>query len=202
MKNLKQITLLFLSILALTACENEPLDGDFSNNAGETGGGGGSVNSTDLIGDWEIVSFEATTANEIDMMGQVFSSGFEVEGVEMDYIVTFTESTFEANGNYNMELTILMDGQPTQTMSQTYTDVTGSGTYTTDGNTMTTDGTFFDFSFEGVDMSEFGGSQTAEYSFSNGGQTLTMTQDTQEVETANGAETVTIVNSITVLNRL
>ncbi|RSK38225.1 hypothetical protein [Mangrovimonas spongiae] len=202
MKNFKKITLLFVSLLALSACDNEPLDGDFGNNTGETGGGGGSANPADLIGDWEIVSFEATTANEIDMMGQVFSTGFEVEGVEMDYIVTFTESTFETNGNYNMELTVLMDGQPTQTMSQTYTDVTGFGTYTTDGNTMTTDGTFFDFNFDGVDMSEFGGPQTAQYSFSNGGQTLTMTQDTQEVETNNGAETITIVNSTTVLNRL
>ncbi len=192
---LKPITLLAFSIFVITfiSCDNEPLDSGLTER---------NDNTNAFIGDWEIVTFETETATEITFMGQTTTSDTEIDGLDMDYIVTFTENTFTTAGDYSMHLILTLNGMEMQNLIQSYNNVSGSGYYSTDGNILTTDGSFFEFEFQGVDTSEYSGPQTIQFAFSNGGQTLTTLQQQEISENQGGIETTTIVNSITVLNKL
>ena len=200
---LKSFTILSFSIffITFTACDNEPIDSGIinqSNNSNNTGGG----DNSSFVGDWETISFETQTTTNMTFMGETSISNNEIVGVDMDYIVSFTESAFVTSGNYSMHLITLFNGVEMQNVTETYPDVSGSGTYTTNGNTLTTDGAFFEFDFEGVDTSEYSEGQSIQFTFSNGGQTLKMVQYEEVTINQSGAETTTIINSVTIMNRL
>ena len=194
---LKSLTVLLLSIFFITfvSCDNEPLDDGLNGN-------NNNVNNNLFIGDWEIITFETETATEITFMNQTTLSDTEIVGFDMDYVVTFTENTFLTAGDYSMRLILTLNGMEMQNADQTYNNVSGSGSYSTNGNILTTDGSFFEFEFQGVDTSEYSGPQTIQFAFSNGGQTLTTIQQQEISENQGGIETTTIVNSVTVLNKL
>ncbi|OBX21114.1 MULTISPECIES: hypothetical protein [Bizionia] len=196
---LKSFTLLSLSIffITFTACDNEPLDRGLN-----TLNSSNNTNSSSFIGDWEIVSFETETDTEITFMGETNTSNNDIVGLDMNYIVSFTENTFETAGDYSMHLITSFNGSVLQEQTETYSNVSGSGTYTVSGNTLTTDGAFFEFEFQDVDMSDYAGEQTVQYAFSNGGQTLTIIQTQEISEDQGGIESTTLVYSVTIMNKL
>lgn len=210
---MKKSFLLFLSLfILLTAftCENEPLEGEYetldfsntgSNTPGGNSGGESSSNSEDLIGTWDLVSLDLDMTSSFDPGTGMMVTGLNVESTEVDYQVTFTETNFNTEGSYSYTTQIETAGMVIND-SYTMQNVTGTGQYTTNGNQITTQGSFFQFIFEGMDDSLFDDEQTATYEISDNGQTLTFLQDETTVNTDSGYEVVVDVLSTSVWQKV
>lgn len=193
---MKKLSFLFCLFVLLTAftCENESLDEElvnqqFDNNDDIDDTDDGEVN-TSLLGDWELVEFGADISTESEVSGMVFNSEFVSEATDSNYILTFEESTYTVSGDYELTTTSTFNGE-TSTYTDSYTNVNGSGTYSTNGNMMTVDGSFVEFEFEGMPQDVAQGEQTGEFELSDDGQTLTFFQDIVQVENQPGV-TVTV----------
>lgn len=190
---MKKFTYLFCLFILCSAftCENEPLDGDFvleDNNPDNQANGS-------LVGTWTLVSMEADIATSTVFQGIDFSVAFTAEVTDSDYTLVFAEDSYTVSGDYEMTITSTFDGV-TETYTDSYTNVTGGGNYSTNGNVMTVDGQFFEFDFEGAPTDVASGEQTAEFQLSNNGQTLTFFQDETITENEAGFEaTVTTVST-------
>lgn len=211
MKKLLAAFCLF-SLLTAFTCENEPLD--FEEEVSETNNPGntddpdntGTPDETDpnlLLGDWQLVEFSADLNTSTEFMGQTVSSDVQISSTTVNYNLNFTETNFTTNGSYSYETEITANGIEVPQETYTLTDVSGSGSYTTDGNEITIDGSFFEFSFDGMDFDELTGPQTVMFQFSNNGQTLTFTQNetTTDTQASTGATVTTTQVSTSVWTR-
>lgn len=198
MKKLLAAFCLF-SLLTAFTCENEPLDFDVESS--DTGGNG--QTDASLLGDWQLVEFDVELNTATDFMGQSISSDVEIFSTTVDYTVNFTETNFTTNGSYSYEAEITANGINVPQDPYTLTDVSGNGTYTTQGNEITIDGSFFEFSFDGMDFDELTGPQTVMFEISNNGQTLTFTQNETitDTEPSTGATITTTQVSTSVWTR-
>ncbi|MFC0603471.1 hypothetical protein [Winogradskyella pulchriflava] len=194
MKKFLGLLSLFALLTAFT-CENEPLDTDLSNASTTT--------NLDLVGAWDLQEFSVTLNSSTSFEGQTFSSDIDIASTEVDYVVEFTQSSFVTNGSYSYSTNVVFDGETISSEPQSLENVTGNGTYSTSGDEMTVDGSFFEFEFDGMDNSVLQGEQTANFEISNDGQTLTFTQIETVTETdgMTGTEIVNSVNSISVWSR-
>jgi hypothetical protein len=192
MKKLSVLLCLFTLFFAFT-CENEPLD--FDAETAET--------ETDLLGDWDLVEFDVQVSTSTDFQGQVISSDIDVYSTTVAYTVNFTGSNFTTNGSYSYVADIVANGMVVEGEPYTLEDVSGSGTYSVNGNEITIDGSFFEFTFEGMDFAELDGEQTAMFQITDNGQTLIFTQDdtTTETDTATGLTTTSTQVSSSVWTR-
>lgn len=184
-KSLLPFLSLFILLSAFT-CENEPLDYD-QESIDSINNSNNSSNNADLVGTWDLVSLDLDMTSSFDPGTGMMITDLIVESTEVDYQVTFTATNFNTEGWYSYNTQIETAGMIIND-SYTMEDVTGSGTYTTDGNQMTTQGSFFEFTFEGMDDSLFDDEQTGTYEISADGQTLTFTQDETTVNTDAGYE--------------
>lgn len=194
MKKFLGLLSLFTLLTAFT-CENEPLDTDLSNASTTT--------NLDLVGAWDLQEFSVTLNSSTSFEGQTFSSDIDIASTEVDYVVEFTQSSFVTNGSYSYSTNVVFDGETISSEPQSLENVTGNGTYSTSGDEMTVDGSFFEFEFDGMDNSVLQGEQTANFEISNDGQTLTFTQieTVTETDSMTGTEIVNSVNSISVWSR-
>lgn len=194
MKKFLGLLSLFALLTAFT-CENEPLDTDLSNASTTT--------NLDLVGAWDLQEFSVTLNSSTSFEGQTFSSDIDIASTEVDYVVEFTQSSFVTNGSYSYSTNVVFDGETISSEPQSLENVTGNGTYSTSGDEMTVDGSFFEFEFDGMDNSVLQGEQTANFEISNDGQTLTFTQieTVTETDSMTGTEIVNSVNSISVWSR-
>ena len=185
-KSLLPFLSLFILLTAFT-CENESLDYDqeainsLNNNNSNT-------NNANLIGTWDLISFDVDMVSSINLPTGITITDIIVSSTSTDYQVTFTNSEFTTTGSYSYDTFIESVGISQQD-NLTVSNVSGSGTYTTDGNQITTEGAFFDLTFEGADMSAFEDNQTSNYSISADGQTLTFSQNQTTLQSNNGFET-------------
>lgn len=184
-KSLLPFLSLFILLSAFT-CENEPLDYD-QESIDSINNSNNSSNNADLVGTWDLVSLDLDMTSSFDPGTGMMITDLIVESTEVDYQLTFTATNFNTEGWYSYNTQIETAGMIIND-SYTMEDVTGSGTYTTDGNQMTTQGSFFEFTFEGMDDSLFDDEQTGTYEISADGQTLTFTQDETTVNTDAGYE--------------
>jgi hypothetical protein len=193
---MKKLSFLFSLFVLLTAftCENEPLEGDFINEEI-------SNDNPSLIGTWTLVDFSADINSVSSFGGIDFVLDFSTQAVSADYELTFTASNYTVFGDYELASSTTFDGETT-TYTDSYTDVSGAGVYSTQGNLMTVDGSFFEFDLEGAPMEVAQGEQTAQFELSADGQTLTFSQD--EVQTLNeaGSQTTTSTVSISVWQKV
>ena len=184
MKKLLALFCLF-SLLTAFTCENEPLEDDFDTSFENT--------DDDLLGDWILVEFSSSISTVTDFAGQVIESDIDIESTTVDYTLNFTENNFTTNGSYSYVTDIVANGFEVTGEPYTLENVSGSGSYSTNGNEMTVDGSFFEFEFDDMfDTAVFEGEQTAPYQISDDGQTLTFTQS--EITTQTDAATGTIIS--------
>lgn len=170
MKKLLSLFCLFALLTAFT-CEDEPLDDGI-----DTGSNNGDTNVA-LIGSWDLTDFDVTLVTSTDIDGQSISSDIDIQSTEENYVLTFTESNFTTNGSYTYDSNVVVNGVTMSSEPYTLENVSGSGTYSTSGNVMTIDGSFFEFEFEGMDETSLQGEQTTTFSISADGQTLTFSQN-------------------------
>lgn len=189
----------FLTLLTAFSCDNEPVDDGLS-----SGSNNNNNNSGDLVGVWDLVEFDITMTTETNFAGQEISSDIEVFSTATDYTVEFTESSFLTNGNYTYNANVVINGITATDDSFTLDNVTGNGSYSTSGEEMTIDGSFFEFDFQGMDSSVLEGEQTLTYAITDNGNTLTFTQNetTTESDAATGIEVTNTTNSTSVWTRV
>lgn len=187
-KSLLPFLSLFILLSAFT-CENEPLEGNFeaTNIPNNESNNNNSNGDASLIGTWDLVSLDLDMTSSFDPGTGMVITDLIVESTEVDYQVTFTETNFNTEGGYSYNTQIETAGM---VLNDSYSidDVSGSGTYYTEGNQITTQGSFFEFTFEGMDDSIFEDEQTGTYQISADGQTLTFSHDQTTVSTDAGYE--------------
>ncbi|WP_299885633.1 hypothetical protein [uncultured Lacinutrix sp.] len=183
MKKYSKLSVLFLSlfVLVLSSCENEALEGFDSND--------GNPFTNSLIGTWTLDDFTSSVNTSTVVNGMPIESDIAINGFNPNYNITFAQNTFSTSGDYEYSVDIDITGQPTMSNNYSLDNVSGAGVYSTNGNQMTVDGSFFEFNFQGVDSSIFEGEQTVTFVISNNGQTLTFSQNETQTNNTGGVST-------------
>ena len=141
---------------------------------------------------WKAVEFESEVEITTNASTTNFSYGFE--GKNMDYVVTFDENTYSTEGSYDFETEFTSNGEVISNDTQAYTDVMGSGTYSTSNDTISFTGNFFKLEFNGQNLGLLQNTSTAKYEIS--GNQLIMTQN-DVVEASQGS----LTNTSTITSR-
>ena len=148
-----------------------------------------------LQGTWKAISFEAEIEAEYIYNGESSTMKTVVEGSDLDYEVTFDESTFSTNGEYTVTYTLTLDGEEFPPATHTATDVNGDGTYMVEGDTLTIDGVLYELEFNGIDYNAVDGVQSAEYTFNENGELVVIQSAVIETDQANVSGSATIVSN-------
>ena len=187
---IKLTKLLFLLslVIFLGSCDND--DDDSTGSA------------ADLIGTWIATSFEYETSSSTSGSGIPDSEVMtEANGSNLNYELTFTQSNYTTSGSYDMTITATQDGNVVADTTQSYTNVTGAGTYSVMGDQITVGGSFFDFDVDGIDLSAFTiGDQTATYKITSDDK-LEVTQDAEISSTVQGITSTSTIRSKSVWER-
>jgi len=183
MYKLTNLALAMLMMLLLAACGNDD----------ETTPGDG------LEDTWTVISFDADIESTTMVQGQTIVSDVDIVGVNMAYDLTLDGSGFTTAGDYEMTVTSNVAGT-TQTSTDGYSDVTGSGTYTNDESTITINGSFFELEWNGIDLTATQGEQTANYEI-NADDQLVISQNDVVTSNTGGATVTTSVVSTSVWER-
>jgi hypothetical protein len=196
---MRKLGLLLSCFIVLSAftCDNEPLEGDFEDGTLIT-------NPTQsILGEWTLVNFEVAISSATELEGTTVETNLAIDSFDPDYDLVFTANTFTTNGSYSYNTSITIGDQAPINDSYTIEDVNGSGTYTTSGNEMTIQGSFFDFTFEGIDDSFLDTEdQTATFTLSADGNTLTFSQNETEVNNQGGTSVSTTTVSTSIWSRV
>ena len=142
-----------------------------------------------IIGTWKAVSFTADVASTAEVFGTATTTTSSIEGSNFDYEVTFDDTKFMTNGSYDISYSISVNGADFPVPDQEVRDISGDGTYSVDGNTMTINGAFYEFEANGIDYSALDEGQTVEYEINGNGE-LIITQD-EEIKVNQGGVTST-----------
>ena len=156
------------------------------------------MDSSELVGVWEAQSFDFSLESSTEFNGMTFSTSASGEGTSIDYVLTLTENEFMTSGEYTYDVNVVTNGQSAES-SISLTDVSGDGTYTTLDDVITTNGAFFEFEFEGQDLSGLQGETSA--TFSLNGNTLTFTQNETISTEDQGVITTSVVQSTSTWTR-
>ena len=184
---MKKISFLLCLFVAFTIfnCQNETLDEDLLDITNPSTPGSPSGSTEGLVGEWELVSFTSTVNTLSNAAGTEIESNVDIESTTTDYTMIFEASTFSAAGSYEYNTDLTVAGT-NMTDSYLLEDVTGSGSYTTNGNTMTVDGAFYEFTYEGVEQPDLDADQTVQFEITNNGETLTFTESSTETQELSG----------------
>jgi len=147
-----------------------------------------------LEGTWKVKSLIADTKTTSEGAGISISSEALIEGQNMNYEVTFEETTWTTSGDYSLSYDFKVDGMEVPLDDVTLSDVSGNGSYSTDGNIMTISGAFFEFEIQGMDFSELNSEQMTEYEINSNGE-LVFSQNEVITNSDSGITTITTVVS-------
>ena len=149
---------------------------------------------SDVDGAWTAIEYTANVRTDIS--GQVTSNTvIDLVGENLDYDLTFTDSDWTTSGGYVQTVEMTVDGTVVQQTSDTFSNVGGSGTFSVNGSTMTVEGSFFSFMFNGVDYSSGNGPQEANYEINSAGE-LVFSQEVTSQTNQGGISTTSVVNSV------
>ncbi|WP_323787666.1 hypothetical protein [Psychroserpens sp.] len=129
---MKKLHVLFIALaLVFTACSSD--DNNTNNDPGD-----GDVNG-ELLGLWNAVDVLYTGDTVVEVAGQTIVTDFVGESYDVDFTLEFTENPNEyvSEGSYSVELTSTTLGQ-TQVFDVPNLEFIGDGTWTRDGNEITT----------------------------------------------------------------
>ncbi len=152
------------------------------------------VSQDDLMGTWSAYSLIVEVNSSTTVAGQSTTATTNIQGLSFDYNVTFGNTDFTTEGEYELQQMSSFDGTVISNTTESYSDVMGSGTYTTENGMITINGAFFDFEFNGQSISSVSDTQTAEYEIDSSGDLIISQNETQETN-ANGVSSTTRIVS-------
>lgn len=160
------------------------------------------VTADDIIGTWNMTALRAVTSTSVDFFGLPVSTTATSVGSNFDYNVTFTENTYSSEGGYDLETTVEVPGEDTQTETFEFRNLTTEGTYRFEDGTLIFDDQFLnagnDELLTGLDIGE----PEVTISF-NGADEVTMTQrqDISVTDPTSGATFDVEIDLTTTLRR-
>ncbi len=153
--------------------------------------------STELEGTWNAISFSFDVNASTEASGQTTESTVSALGSNFDYSVVFTSDAFTTSGGYDIQTSGTSGTVTIPSTSSTYTDVDGSGTYSTSGDEITLNGSFYSFDYNGAPYTAANGPQTANYEINSDGRLIISQNETMTTTTSGVTSTTTIVSSST-----
>ncbi|MEZ4955630.1 MAG: hypothetical protein R2825_18870 [Saprospiraceae bacterium] len=132
-----------------------------------------------LQGTWKAVSLEGNMEAHYVYNGDSTNITASIVGDDLDYEVTFDDSTFMTNGSYTVTYTYTLNGDVFPPTTHSATNVNGDGNYMIEGDSIITiDGVLYELDINGIDLNALGSEQNAEYEINADG-TLTVIQNTE-----------------------
>lgn len=149
---------------------------------------------SDLDGTWVAQTLTAdVNSTTVIVGGLTVNTDVDLEGKNLDYTLVLDNGAFTTTGSYDIELNVESQGINT-TQTDTYTDVSGGGSYTISGDQISVNGQFFDLEFNGMPLMISGEEQSATYVIN--GNTLTISQDETSVSNSDGVSSTTETVSV------
>ena len=102
------------------------------------------VDQDTLIGSWEMISLNVDTDFSGTLLDVPITSSTNSIGENFDYVLTFTETTYNASGSYDVVTTGTVNGVPLDEERETVTDADESGTYEFIDGELVIDGALID----------------------------------------------------------
>ena len=155
---------------------------------------------SELSGEWKAQTLEGTIRTESTFSGSSIISNSTVTGANMNYYLTLTmsDNKFTAQGSYDIELATTAQGS-TLSMTDSYSNLSESGTYTSTDSEINLDASIYDISINGMVLEVTGGHTPATYSITN--NVLTVTEVRQEEMNNGTISSVTDINIVSIWNR-
>ena len=155
---------------------------------------------SELSGEWKAKTLEGTIRTESTFSGSSIISNSTVTGANMNYYLTLTmsDNKFTAQGSYDIELATTAQGS-TLSMTDSYSNLSESGTYTSTDSEINLDASIYDISINGMVLEVTGGHTPATYSITN--NVLTVTEVRQEEMNNGTISSVTDINIVSIWNR-
>ncbi len=165
---MKKVFMVVFSVILLSACSSDDEDTNPSPNGS---GDGQNASGTGLIGSWGLTDLRVTSTSTT--FG--FETVTQISGTNYNYNLMFEESSFSANGSYDVNLSSRLNGVEVFSTQQSIENANVTGDYTSTDNTITSSGGLFNISVNGSDLTQSSVSQTANYEI-NGSGNLVITQ--------------------------
>lgn len=144
--------------------------------------------STSLVGTWTAVSLDADVQSTSSFNGTNVTTSSIATGSNFNYDLTFTETAFTTSGSYTVSSTVSINGGASQTFSSDFSNVSGSGTYTSTEDEIMLNGTFLSLELNGLPAQTSGQVQTASYEINGSGE-LVISQEESMTVTQSGVTT-------------
>lgn len=107
------------------------------------------VDQESLIGTWSLISLNADTETSGSFGGFPFDADLNTVGENFDYTVTFTETTYETRGSYDIVTTGTFAGVPLEEPERgTIDNIDEMGTYSLENAELTINGVLLDLDLE------------------------------------------------------
>lgn len=179
MKNFKGILAIFSMVIMMVSCgEDEPTK---ANN--------------DLTGEWTAVSFSADISSEVGSGTNMTETRTSVVGSNFDYDLVLQETNWTTSGSYDTEISSQSTGVNIPASNASVTGVQGSGTYTTEDDIITIQGSMFEYDMSNMGMTSINNEdQSATYSINSDGE-LIFSQDESTTTSMNGISITTTMKS-------
>ena len=135
-----------------------------------------------LIGTWTLTELSGNSQATATENGLEYTANNDFTGSAFNYDLTLTEKEFMTNGSYLLNNQVSVDGLVLSMSVDTITGTNGSGTYTINGNEITTMGAFIDNELNGGEAFLDSDSQTSQFEIDDQGLLIiTLDQTTEEM---------------------
>jgi len=141
---------------------------------------------TTLEGTWTAIEFSADVSLITELPGQSLEVTSNLEAENLNYDLTLDGTNFTTEGSYDINGTSSTSLTGTQNVSDSYTNVSGSGTYTTTDTEITLSNSFYDLELDGMPVSAFSQPQTANYEINSDGELVITQNINMETDTGVG----------------
>ncbi|PHS10961.1 MAG: hypothetical protein COA88_01360 [Kordia sp.] len=133
----KLLFTLAIGLATLTSCESDLVSAPPSDSV-EGGGGVVGVTTGNLVGSWDMISFNYDGTTVTTAQGVNITSDFVGQGSDYDYIIEFTEApnNYSSIGTYDIELAVTTSGQ-TSTSNINDLIADSNGTWEKNANVLT-----------------------------------------------------------------
>ena len=163
-------------------------------------GGDDAIPISELSGEWKAQTLEGTIRTESTFSGSSIISNSSVTGANMNYYLTLTmsDNKFTAQGSYDIELATTAQGC-TVSVTDSYSNLSGSGTYNSTDSEITLDASIYVISLNGMVLEVTLGNIPATYFITN--NLLTVTEVRQEEMDNSTISSFTDINMVSAWNR-
>jgi len=153
-----------------------------------------------IQGTWVAQSLVGTVETDLNFQGEIIQTNISFEDISLDYELTFDETTFSTEGDYNIQIRAMADGEVVADTNSDVSNVSGNGKYTDSGTSITLDKPVFTLTFQGQELMVMDEEQTAAYEINSNGE-LVFSQNEIMTDNTAGIESTSRIVATSVWKR-